>query len=157
MAQDKNWTKSRQRGLLLVLTLTILNLGSRRPATGVKSRPGSKSQKGVSRKVSEVSRPTPEKESKTSLRSQEQVIFDSQSLLETRFLTLFGGLGRDPSETPRETPFDFSRRGSFWLLQLVGGIPILNEFLQCSGSNFIWHAGTTPILEQKWLRECWGK
>ena len=62
-----------------------------------------KSKKSL-RGVSEKSRPTPRKESNMSLRSQKKVIFDSQSLPETRFW-LF--LGRRPG------PLGDSPGGSF--------------------------------------------
>ena len=62
-------------------------LGVRRPAAGVKSRPGSKSLKRVFGEVPEGSRPTPQKGKKRfSGVKKKQVIFDSQCLLETLFL-----------------------------------------------------------------------
>ena len=74
---------------------------SRRPATGVKSCPGAKSQKRVSGGVTggvffEGSWKTPQKESKKSLqetlRVKDHLIFDSGD----SFLTLFRGSARTP-------------------------------------------------------------
>ena len=78
-----------------------------------------KSKKSLRRSlrgVSEGSRPAPQKESKMSLRSQKTGDFWLTESPGDSFLTLFGASAGTPRRLPRRLFFDFSSRGSFWLL-----------------------------------------
>ena len=88
----------------------ILVLRPPRPGRGVKTLPGSKSQKRVSGGVSGESLRVLADPPKTSQKRvsgvKEQVIFDSQSLQETRFWLVLGGSARTLRDSPRDSPGD---------------------------------------------------